>query len=55
MTKNRAGRVFVYVRTGVPETVAMLTGHKTRAIFMRYDIVSEGDRRAAAVKLNAAL
>ena len=42
------------VRAGVSEHVAQgMTGHKTRAVFDRYDIVSEGDLREAAVKLNA--
>ena len=44
------------VRAGIPETVALsMTGHKTRSVFMRYDIVSESELDAAAVKLNAAL
>jgi hypothetical protein len=30
-----------------------LTGHKTRALFDRYDIVHESDLRAATAKLNA--
>ena len=41
------------VRRGVPERVATrLTGHKTRSIFERYNIVSDGDLRSAADKLS---
>ena len=29
-----------------------MTGHKTRSIFERYNIVSEGDLKEAAAKLN---
>jgi integrase len=36
------------VRAGVPEKI---TGHKTRSVFDRYDIVSEQDQREAVRKL----
>jgi integrase len=43
------------VRAGVPERVSMqLTGHRTPSVFARYDIVSGGDLRDAAARLDRA-
>ncbi len=53
---RRYGTVRNMVRAGLPDTQArQISGHKTRSVFDRYDIVTERDVQKAGRKMEAYL
>ena len=47
----RRGSLF-YLRAGVPESVVMkMSGHRTRNVFARYNIIDDADLREAVKRI----